>query len=340
MRREVVYRGMDAGPRVAEALDRATRHIEKQVSRFGTRAAFLRVVLDSHPVRSRFTVSARLTVRRAVLHAREERPDPVVSIRETFSELKEQLKRHMSQFRREHQRDRSHHEALVSPEDLARTAALEIKTLKPLDREQLSRLRRFVLRETFYRRLDGRFPHDVSADSVLDETVVLALENADERPPSQSYDSWLLRLARRVMDKASVPNQLGNGHNDAHVEMEAYETGLLERPTDDDWLSYFQPDEDPTVGDITEDPGVFSPEQIFARHELQAHVHKILGQLPESWRHAFTLTTIEGFDAGSAATSLEMSPRSVQQQVAWATEFLREKLRETGYRRPTPRIHA
>ena len=95
MRREVVYRGMDAGPRVAEALDRATRHIEKQVSRFGTRAAFLRVVLDSHPVRNRFTVSARLTVRRAVLHAREERPDPVVSIRETFSELKQQLKRHM-----------------------------------------------------------------------------------------------------------------------------------------------------------------------------------------------------------------------------------------------------
>jgi len=66
---------------------------------------------------------------------------------------------------------------------------------------------------------------------------------------------------------------------------------------------------------------------------LQNHVHRILGQLPESWRHAFTLYTIDGFDAAAVASSLETSQKDVRHQIQLATEFLREKLKDTGYSR-------
>ena len=333
MRREVVYRGMDAAPkRVAEALDRATQRLERQISRFDSRSAFIRVVLATHPTRTRHTASIRLSLRGAVLHAREERNDPVGAIRDTFADLRQQLERHVSQFRREHLRDKVSHPALVLAEELSRQASQEMKVLGPLDAAQIERLQRFVRREVFFRRLDGGLSYGVSPDAVVDETVVLALEEADEKPPWLSYDAWLLRLVKRTLDRRSVSTPVGNGAQDPHVEWEAVDAGLLDPPSDDDWLSYFQPDEDPTVGDVTADRKVFSPEDHLARRELQSHVHRILGQLPHAWRQAFTLCTIEGFETADAASSLDSDSKEIRRQVALATEFLRQKLRETGYR--------
>ena len=335
MRREVVYRGLDAAPRIAEALDRAAKRIEKQAVRFDHGSAFMRVVLAAHPTRSRFTTSVRLTLRGAVLHAREERTDPVVSIRDAFADVKQQLQRHASQSRREHLRERVPHPAAVLAEEIAERAGREIEVLEPLNTSQLEQLQRFVRREVFYRRLDGRLPFGISPDAVVDETVVLALEEADERPNWLSYDAWLLRLARRALDgRSAVAPTAGNGADATHLEYEAYETGLLDPPSDDDWLTYFQPDENPSVGDVTVDRNVFSPEDHLARRELQSHVHRILGQLPQAWRHAFTLCTIEGFEFSAAASSLDSDSDEIRRQVALATEFLREKLRETGYVSP------
>ena len=335
MRREVVYRGMDAAPkRLTEALDRATERLERQVSRFDSRSAFLRVVVAAHPTRTRHSVSIRLTLRGAGLHAREEREDPVAAIRSAFKDLREQFQRHASHFRREHLRDKVSHPALVLGEELAEQAAREMKVLNPLNADQISRLQRFVRREVFYRRLEGLLPYGITADAIVDETVVVALEEADEKPRWLSYDAWLLRLARRTVERLCVASAMvvGNGANDPHVEWEAYDAGLLDPPTDDDWLSYFQPDEDPSVGDVTIDHSIVSPEDHLARRELQSHVHRILGELPNTWRHAFTLCTIEGFDPSDAASSLDSSSDEVCRQVVLATEFLRERLRETGYR--------
>lgn len=334
MRREVVYRGMDAAPkRVIEALDRATERLEKVVTRFDSRSVFLRVVVATHPTRTRHTVSIRLTLRGVVLHAREERPDPVTAIKAGFKELRDQFQRHASQLRSRHGRDR-HEPPVVLAEELAIQAAQEMKVLDPLDAEQIARLQRFVRREVFYRRLDGRLPYGIAADAIVDETVVLALEEADEKPGWLSYDAWLLRLARRTLDARSVAsaNIVGNGAQDPHVEWEATAAGLLDPPMEDDWLSYFQPDDRSSVGDVTADTTVVSPEDHLARRELQSHVHRILGDLPHAWRHAFTLCTIEGFDPSDAASSLDSSSAEVRRQVALATEFLRQKLRETGYR--------
>jgi DNA-directed RNA polymerase specialized sigma24 family protein len=118
------------------------------------------------------------------------------------------------------------------------------------------------------------------------------------------------------------------------VEWEAYEAGVLAPPTDDEWLEYFQPDEDPTVGDVTEDRTALSPEASYAGRELMDHVHRILGQLPRSWRHALTLYTVEGFELAEVAASLEAPADVVLDRIAMATRFLRDKLEEGGYSRP------
>jgi DNA-directed RNA polymerase specialized sigma24 family protein len=332
MLREVVFRGLEATPRVEDALRQATRRLERVVSRFDPQTAHLRVVVASHRKRARFDVSARLTVRGGLLHARESRPDPVAAIKQAFTDLMSQCKRHVSHFRREHLREKVYRPAQVLAEQLAQHAAREAEALKPLDTDQIVRLQRFIRREAHYRRLEGRFPHGVSPDSVLDDTVVLALEEADEKPEKMTSEAWLMRLARRALDQRDLPPTAGNGADDAHVETDAYEAGLLQPPTDDDLLTWFQPDEDPTVGDITVDTRVFSPEDLMASRELQSHLFRLLGQLPESWRHAFTLYTIEGFDVNAVASSLECETDIVRHQVALATEFLREKLRESGYR--------
>ena len=334
MRREVVYRGMDAAPkRVIDALDRATERLERVVARFDPRTAFLRVVVATHPTRTRHTVSIRLTLRGAVLHAREERPTPVAAIKDSFKDLREQFQRHAGQLRPKHQRDRAVPPAILV-EELAIKAAHELQVLDPLNAEQIARLQRFVQREVFYRRLDGRLPYGISVDAIVDETVVLALEEADEKPAWLSYEAWLLQLAQRTVGRRSISsaNTLGNGSQDPHVEWEASAAGLLDPPMDDDWLSYFQPDDNASVGDVTADTSIVSPEDHLARRELQAHVHRILADLPHAWRHAFTLCTIEGFNASDAASSLDSSSDEVRHQVVLATEFLRQKLRETGYR--------
>ncbi len=146
-----------------------------------------------------------------------------------------------------------------------------------------------------------------------------------------TYEAWLLKLARRALDQRLAPTENGNGGLDTHLESEAWSAGLLEPPTDEDWLTYFQPDDEPSVGDMTRDVKAVDPEDSMARRELHSHVHRILGQLPESWRHAFTLYTIDGFDAAAVASSLDISPRHVRQRIERATEFLREKLKDTGY---------
>ena len=181
-----------------------------------------------------------------------------------------------------------------------------------------------------YRRLEGRL-FGISPDSIVDDTVVLALEEADEKPPKMAYQAWLLKLARRALDQRLVVQSFGNGNDNAHVEAEAYGSGLLEEPTEEDWLTYFQPDDNPSVGDITQDARAVSPEDSMARRELHSHVHRILGQLPESWRHAFTLYTIDGFDAAAVASSLDITQKNVRHHIEQATEFLREKLKDTGY---------
>jgi DNA-directed RNA polymerase specialized sigma24 family protein/ribosome-associated translation inhibitor RaiA len=335
MLREVVFRGLDATPRLEEALRQATRRLERVVSRFDPETAFLRVVLAAHRKLPRYDVSTRLTVRGGMMHARETQPDPVAAVKRAFAELQSQFRRHASLVRREHLRDKVYRPAQVLAEQLAQQAAREAEAIKPLDADQIARLQRFIRREALYRRLDGRFPHGVSPQSVVDDTVVLALEEADEKPHRMSYEAWLMKLARRALDRRGLPPEAGNGSEDTHVESDAYEAGLLEPPSDDDWLTYFQPDEDPSVGDVTVDESVHSPEDLMARRELQSHVHRILGQLPESWRHAFTLYTIEGFDVNAVASSLDCEAEMVRHQVALATEFLREKLKETGYRRPS-----
>ncbi|MFQ5766436.1 MAG: HPF/RaiA family ribosome-associated protein [Acidobacteriota bacterium] len=331
MLREIVYRGVESAPRVEDALGGVIRRLERQVSRFDPVSAFLRVVLEGHSGKPRFNVSARLTLRGGLLQAREERRDPVAAIKRAFGDLTQQLKRHISQHRREHLRNRVERPALVLADQLARQAAREVSVLQPLDTKQLDRLQRYVRREVFYRQLDGRFPYGIAPESVVDDTVVLALEEADERPSHMTYEAWLMRLARRSLENRANGIESRGLPQSARIEWDACASGLLDPPSAEDWLTYFQPDDEPSVADITMDRSASSPEDNLAGHELQAKVHQILGQLPDSWRHSFTLYTIEGFDMDAVASSLELTPENVKHQVSLATEFLRAKLQEDGY---------
>jgi DNA-directed RNA polymerase specialized sigma24 family protein/ribosome-associated translation inhibitor RaiA len=330
MLKEVVFRGFESTPRIENALRHAVKRKERQVSPIDPESSYLRIVLAANGNRVRHKVSVRLSIRGTTLHASEEDANPITSARSAFADLDNQIKRHISRTRREHERNRLDYPAGMLAEQLAAQAAREVKALEVLDAEQIDRLQRFVHREVHYRRLEGRL-FGISPDSIVDDTVVLALEEADEKPPKMAYQAWLLKLARRALDQRLVVQSFGNGNDNAHVEAEAYGSGLLEEPTEEDWLTYFQPDDNPSVGDITQDARAVSPEDSMARRELHSHVHRILGQLPESWRHAFTLYTIDGFDAAAVASSLDITQKNVRHHIEQATEFLREKLKDTGY---------
>ena len=328
MLREVVYRGLDAAPRLTRALENGCERIDRQVSRFDGGVATLRLVLESRPDPPQATVAARLTLRGGVLFGREQHRDPVTAVNKAFRDLRDQLERHASQVRRLHLRRRT---GKVAGGAVPEATGPPVVPTGPLDAEQIARLSRFVRREILHRHLDGSLPFGVLPDAIVDDTVVLALEEADEKPPRLSYNAWLLSLARRALDRRTAL-AVGEDRRTAAVEWEATAAGLLPSPSDDDILDFFHPDDRPSVGDVTVDRRAASPEQEAAGHELRLHVHRILGQMPISWRHAFTLCTIEGQTVAAVASSLAERADAVRRRLEMAAEFLREKLHETGYR--------
>lgn len=72
--------------------------------------------------------------------------------------------------------------------------------------------------------------------------------------------------------------------------------------------------------------GQANPHELMEGEELQAFIAHALLQLPERCRLIFTLKRIEGYSVKEIAAQLEISPKTIENQITKALKHLRQEL--------------
>ena len=86
---------------------------------------------------------------------------------------------------------------------------------------------------------------------------------------------------------------------------------------------YFEPTELPEQkSDISE------PLEVTKLNNLQEAINKAMDQLPERCRMVFKLRRIEGYSLKEIAAELEISPKTVENQLTKAMKIMRERLKD------------
>jgi RNA polymerase sigma factor (sigma-70 family) len=263
--------------------------------------------------------------------AQEAAPTAIPAVKKVFSELIAQLGRHKEQLRgnRKLYRRRS-----GTPEPLASVpfeqtiAAVHPRTVREGDIEKyvnanLPRLYRYIDRELRYREAIGQIaPERVSREEVIDEVIVSALSDGEDRPEVLSLERWLYRLAIRAIRELSASN--GEAVDAVPLEVSVRKQNV--RGTDDSLLQYHQPDEMMHEEDVVADRRVSTPEDIAASDEMVTLVEASLLQAKPEEREAFILLAVEGFTVHEIAAATNRSDEQVRAAIRGAREHLKRAL--------------
>lgn len=156
----------------------------------------------------------------------------------------------------------------------------------------LPRLERFVEREIYFREAQDRIVSGaITKEEVIDETIVAALGDGQEKPERLALEPWLYRLALRALDDLCRPDE-SDGHA-VHLEDSARLPNV--KASDEAELQFHQPDESITGATVTADIRVSTPEQIMASDEILRLIASSLRDLGAGPREAFILHALEGF---------------------------------------------
>ena len=152
-------------------------------------------------------------------------------------------------------------------------------------------------REIAYHVANGDWlPDDVTAEDLVGAIVLRARREFDNKPRGRDFRGWLLSVADEEI--AAQLRQARRHHED-----------------------FFQ--------DLSQLPGVPTPEQIVASKELQEYIIRTLSSLPQAWRHAFTLRYLDDLPVAEIARIMKRSEADVERDLEHARQYLRERLIES-----------
>src|SRR5262249_42689680 len=137
-------------------------------------------------------------------------------------------------------------------------------------------------------------PGEVTAEDLVDETLLQAYREFVTDPARRDIRSWLTRLAIEKVD-AEVKRSKSERARVVHIEEDIPETPPAEEVSTlgDEIMDFYQPDEDQKLEDIIPDMTAPTPEQILESRELQRYVNRTMATLPRVWRRAFALHYVE-----------------------------------------------
>lgn len=200
------------------------------------------------------------------LATKEERHDPVETIRDAFNGIERQIERHKAHLRRDYLWKRPARREELRHKTNAKTVPSEeskrelfISVIEP----HLKKLYNFVRREIAYHEASGDLiPGEVTTDEAVDETVVRAYEKLPARPPNMELDRWLMKLAMEYVD-SEVKRSRTERKKIVYIEEPIPETPPTEAVSTlgDEILDFYQPDEDLKLEDIIPDIEVPLPEE-------------------------------------------------------------------------------
>jgi RNA polymerase sigma factor (sigma-70 family) len=309
-------------------------HVEKLGHRlhvFRPELVHLHAIVARNSAPAKIAVSLNLRLPSGQLAATEKAPTAVAAVKACFKDLLGQLTKHKELLRSQHKWRRRK----VGKNQRMRSVPFE-QTLAPVKppsvtgtdvrayvNANLGRLERFVGRELRYRETAGLIhPGQVTREEVIDEVILTALDEREERPQPLSLERWLYRLSLRAMSELAESNE---EHLPA-VPLEKSARKPNVSASSDSQLQYHQPDEMLHEEDIIADRRVWTPEDIASSDEILMLVEASLVRTAPQDREAFVLFAVEGFSVEEIAVATDRPPRQVKASISAARDHLKKEL--------------
>jgi RNA polymerase sigma factor (sigma-70 family) len=335
----VTYKAAKA-PGVEKEINHQIQKLERQLRVFRPELVSLKCSLAKHSPHKGYVISVNLRLPSGQLAAHEKATTGEAAVRAAFEDIVEQLGRHKELLRNAHRWTRRGGRAgrndrqvpfestlaavkapLVTAGDIAEYIAINLPALQ-----------NFVERALAYREsIDELQPGQVMPEEVVDDAILAALGEEEERPEKISLERWIYRLALRAIDHVAQEN--GDGEMGAALPLEGSTRERNVVASDEPRMQFYQPDESPTAESLIPDPDGTDPERQFADGESVAEIDRALrGSAPED-RDAFVLHVIEGFTIDELAVITDRGPEQVRASIARARAQLQRKLPENNWLR-------
>jgi ribosomal subunit interface protein len=339
VRRNLEFKNFSPSHRLRELVEELIARLGRHAPHSPADTIFLRLFVDENAPRKLYHVSLTCDVPGRMLAAQEERHDAEEAVRKVFVEIERQLEKHKETL--------SHSYLYKRParrEELRRQKAEAFPVEEP-ERElfstvaerHLKNLYNFVRREIAHYLVTGGLPPgEITAEDVVDATLLQAYREFVKAPPRREIRSWLIGLAVERVDAEVMRSK--SERAGVHIEEDIPETPPAEEVSTlgDEIMDFYQPDEDQKLEDIIPDMTAPTPEQVLEGRELQRFINRTLATLPRVWRRAFTLHYVGGMPVAEIARMAKGAEPEVERHLEFAREYLRQRLLEAGFDAPPP----
>ncbi len=219
---------------------------------------------------------------------------------------------------------------------LSKQPAAESEAYGKLLRPLLPKLGRFVKHEFSYLRSRGDLTVDYpTAQDVIDEVLVRAYQNLNQRPGKAEPLPWLYRIAHEVLTEAIRQRQT---EEERFVSLDSPPPEAPDQTIDEQdeaTYEYWQPDEMLKLEDMVPISDA-TPEKTASEDEMRKHLRTALTHLPATWRRAVWLTQAEGMTLGTVAEVLGASVEETRRWIEQADAYLRARLKEVDLQPAKP----
>lgn len=326
----ITYKAAKA-PDVEKEFNQQIQKLGRRLHVFRPELVHVKGIVEHNSPREGFVVSVNLRLPSGQFAARESAPTAEAAVKGAFQDVIEQLNRHKELLRNEHRRRRGgkiRSDAQVPFETTLAAVKPELVTGSDVTQyvnANMVPLTRFVERAIAYRESIGELQRgQVSREEVVDDAILAALGDGEEKPEKISLERWLFRLALHAIDHVAREN--GDGGLGQAFPLEHQTRDLNVVASDEPRMQFFQPDESLTAENFIPDPSVTDPEQQFATDEAVGEIDAALrGSAPDD-RDAFVLHVIEGFTVEEIATITDRKSEEVRASVEKARTQLQQKL--------------
>lgn len=327
--------GEPSRPRLHQMFGERAAELEGRLKDFPPDLVHLEGRIEKNPNHELYRASLRLKLPSTVLAVAEEGHDLAAVMAEAFEELFRRTDKHLARLRREplwkrpERRERLR-ELVKSPPEAEEQERRRLYF--DLIQSHLDVLYGFVQRELLYLESTGALaPGELGGEELVDAVVLRGLEAFEQRPHRLTVSQWLISLALQVLTE-----EVERLRRERAVETLSLESPLPEPPQeptrrDEERFDYWEPEERLRLEDLVPFEEAPTPEQAQVRREMRLALQRAIAALPQAWRQAVVLTTMEDAAPESAAQVMGIGEQALKEHLAHARAFLREKLKDAGF---------
>ncbi len=331
MKQEIRLKNLSASARAGlEALiaSQAHENLHKHLPQSESERATLFATLEKALSRQLFRVTLRLELPGRTLVSRGEDQDIGAASEAAFKTLDGRLGMHLTRLQHREPQPPERQRLSRLEEKLPQRARRAQQDYFEHVKEALPALTSFVQRELLYLRSSGQLSSDYpTAEDVVDEVLVRALDEWEEREVARGSGRRLLRLSIEVLAQrvAQARTELLEGLAfDGSDDVDPAEALYYQEQ-----LGEWQSDE-PRFETLMVTPESSDPREVAEFDQTRRFLLEALRSLPVSWRRMVMLSQMDDQPLEAVAAALDVDEETVTACLAHADAFLRERLQEAA----------